>query len=153
MRKGNLVVMMFVLLSLAAGLSGCLDGGKPSKEVLQELATKSLAGVVYKYANNKMIIDTPYGTHAIHTIRMDDPEFFTALSLGEKAKRNDKNGIEREVWAVDILASLVVTYNEDERFSRTEGVKYTMFVYLDEKGAYLFENGVLEKAVVGDFGK
>lgn len=153
MKKGNLVVNMIVLLSLVLGLTGCFGGGKPSQKILKELATKSLVGVIYTHDSSKLIIDTPYGTHSIHTIKTDNPKFFNDFSVGENVKRKDKNNVEREMWAVDVFASAIVTYNEDIRLVRTEAVKYKMFVYKGTGDSYLFENGVLESFAVGEFGK
>ncbi|MBC7963615.1 MAG: hypothetical protein H7Y05_11805 [Steroidobacteraceae bacterium] len=147
MKKISVVFLGIILLFFVFGCSKSFS--KPDKHVVLELATKSAAEVFLLVDSNREMINTKWGPAAVKKVEVGGVKFSSEPTASELVKRKDLNGVERDMWVVDISAEANVIYSAstglvDKSLNRNEILKYKMFVYKTNENKYLYENGAVE---------
>lgn len=147
MRKISVVFLGIISLFLVSGCSKSLS--KPDKQVVLNLANNSAIKIILSVDSKRGMIDTKWGPAAIRTVEVVGVKFLSEPIVGELVKRKDVNGVERDMWVVDIYAEGNVTYLAstglvEKSLNRNEKLKYKMFVYKTNDNKYLYEDGVVE---------
>ncbi|NTW26905.1 MAG: hypothetical protein HGA36_01130 [Candidatus Moranbacteria bacterium] len=159
MRRFNLVALMLVSLSVPIMfIAGCSKMTAPNRDEQLKIAVDSLTVKALDTDKIKGIINTPYGTFGVKKISVLNSLFLAEPLIGECVKRRDVNGVERDMWVIEISALVNVEYavdfyGTDKKFKRSERYAYKTFTYKSKEGKYLFENGVVESYGEGGFEK
>ncbi len=159
MRKINLV-MVLVCLLLIAVVSGCSSlSSEPNTEVKMDFANKSFQKMFSDTDAGGNTLRYPQNCYTLKEATCNRPQFLPKQLKAEHVeKRKDMNGVERDMWMIEIDASVPVDYSfefygSNAHFCRVESFKYKLFLYKNRDGEYKFENGVLEKFDVTEFNK